>query len=178
MAYSGVLKDRRRDIHARIVSAMEKLYADRLSEQIERLAEHAVRGQLKEKALGYLRQAGAKAAEREAYHEAVALFEQALKVLAELPETRQTLEHAVDLRFDIRNVLQPLGDRERIAKVLLEAEALAGRLRDPKRSGWVQSYLTEQHWMLGRAEEAAKLWRAPGELVHPGGRAILRVRVR
>ena len=154
VAYSGLLKDRRRDIHARIVSAMEKLYADRLNEQIERLAEHAVRGQLKEKALGYLRQAGAKAAEREAYQEAAALFERALDVLAELPETRQTLEDAIDLRFDIRNVLQPLGDRERIAKYLRDAEALADRLRDPRRSGWVQSYLTEQHWMLGRAGEA------------------------
>ena len=155
VAYSGLLKDRRRDVHAGIVSAMEKLYADRLNEQVERLAEHALRGQLKEKALAYLRQAGAKAAEREAYREAVTLVEQALRVLAELPETRETLEFAIDLRFDMRNVLQPLGERERIARYLREAEALADRLADARRIAWIQSYLTEQYWMLGRAEEAS-----------------------
>ena len=42
--YSGVLHERRRDIHARVVDAMEKLYGDRLGEQVERLAHHAVAG--------------------------------------------------------------------------------------------------------------------------------------
>src|SRR4029077_19044989 len=46
VAYSGVLRERRRDIHARVVGSMEKLYADRLGEQVERLAHHAVRGEL------------------------------------------------------------------------------------------------------------------------------------
>jgi class 3 adenylate cyclase/tetratricopeptide (TPR) repeat protein len=155
VAYSGLLKNRRRDIHARIVTAMEKLYADRIVEKVERLAEHAVRGELKEKALAYLRRAGAKAAEREAYREALVLLEQALRVLPELPETRETLECAVDLRFDIRNVLQPLGDREQIARYLREAEGLAERLGDARRIGWIQSYLTEQYWMLGRSDDAA-----------------------
>ena len=66
VTYSGVLHERRREIHARVVDAMEKLYADRLGEQVERLAYHAVRGELKEKAVHYLRQAGAKAAARSA----------------------------------------------------------------------------------------------------------------
>jgi class 3 adenylate cyclase/tetratricopeptide (TPR) repeat protein len=154
VAYSGLLQGRRRDIHARVVDVMEKLYADRLGEQVERLADHALRGQLRERAVGYLRQAGAKAADRQAYRESVALFEQALGVLAQLPENRQTLEQAVDLRFDIRNALQPLGDRQRIAHYLGEAERLASRLGDRRRVGWVQSHLTEQFWMLGRYDDA------------------------
>jgi len=48
-------------LHARIASSMETLYADRLGEQVERLAHHAARGELGEKAVVYLRQAGAKA---------------------------------------------------------------------------------------------------------------------
>jgi tetratricopeptide (TPR) repeat protein len=150
-----VLQERRRDIHARIVDAIEKLYADRLSEQVERLADHAVRGQLWDKAVSYLRQAGTKAAERVAYREAVALFEQALEALSHLPENHDTLEQAIDIRFDIRNALQPLGDRERIANYLGEAERLATRLGDARRIGWVQSYLTDHHWIFGRYGDAA-----------------------
>ena len=155
VAYSGLLHDRRRDIHARIVDAMEKLYADRLGEQVERLAEHALRGQLRDKAVDYLRQAGARAADRQAYREAARLFEQALETLAQLPESRERLEQAVDLRFDIRNVLQPLGDRQRIAGYLRETEALVARLDDPRRTAWVRSYLTEHFWILGRYDDAA-----------------------
>ena len=73
VTYSGVLHERRRDIHARVVDAMEKLYADRLGEQVERLAHHAVRGELQEKAVHYLRQAGGKAAARSALSDARSL---------------------------------------------------------------------------------------------------------
>src|SRR6516162_8297184 len=57
VTYRGVLHERRRNIHARVVDAIEKLYADRLGEQVERLAHHAVRAELPEKAVHYLRQA-------------------------------------------------------------------------------------------------------------------------
>jgi tetratricopeptide (TPR) repeat protein len=155
VAYAGLLHARRREIHARIVAAMEDLYANRMAEQIERLAHHARLGELWSKALPYLRQAGAKAAERPAYREAFTLLEQALEVLTHLPESRDSLEQAIDIRFDIRNVLQPLGEHDRIAGFLREAERLAARLDDPRRVGWIQSYLADHYWMLGRTEEAA-----------------------
>ena len=44
-----------------IVEAIEQLYADRLAEHVERLAHHALRGELWEKAVCYLRQAGQRA---------------------------------------------------------------------------------------------------------------------
>lgn len=155
VAYTGLLHERRREIHARIVGAMEKLYANRLTEQIERLAQHALLGELWTKALPYLRQAGAKTAERPAYREAFGIFEQALGVLKFLPESRETLQQAIDIRFDIRNVLQPLGDHDRISIYLREAERLAAKLDDPRRIGWIQSYLTDHFWLLGRTGEAA-----------------------
>src|SRR5262249_31354339 len=64
VTYSGVLHERRREIHARVVTAIEKLYPDRLAEQVERLAYHALQGNLKEKAVHYLRQAGGQGAAR------------------------------------------------------------------------------------------------------------------
>src|SRR5262249_47977623 len=110
VAYSSLLQERRRVLHTRIVEAIAGLSADRLTEQVERLAHHALRGEVWDRALAYCRQAGAKAATRSAYREAVAYFEQALTALQHLPEHRETLEQAVDLRLDIRNALIALGE--------------------------------------------------------------------
>ena len=101
VAYGSLLQERRRALHARIVEALEALAADRLAEQVERLAHHAVRGEVWDKALTYCRQAGDKAMARSAYREAVAYFEQALAALAHLPERARHQEQAIDLRFDL-----------------------------------------------------------------------------
>src|SRR5438128_3708542 len=81
VTYGGLLQERRRELHARIVAAVETLHRERLGEQIERLAHHALRGDLREKAVGYLRQAGLTAAARSALQDARAWVEQALGVL-------------------------------------------------------------------------------------------------
>ena len=54
-------QERRWALHAKVVEAIEQRAPDRLAEQIERLAHHALRGELREKAVHYLRQAGLKA---------------------------------------------------------------------------------------------------------------------
>ena len=87
-----------RVLHARIADAIERLYRDRLAEQVERLAHHALRGEVWDRALTYFRQAGAKAFARAANREAVECFEEALAVLQHLPERRETLEQGIDLR--------------------------------------------------------------------------------
>jgi class 3 adenylate cyclase/predicted ATPase len=101
VAYGGVLQERRRALHVKIVEAIERLYPDRLSEHVELLAHHASRGELWERAVEYLHQAGRKAAERSAYKEAASHFEQALEALGHEPQTRRTLEQAVDIRVDL-----------------------------------------------------------------------------
>jgi len=58
VAYGSLLHDRRRALHGQIVGAIERVYADRLSEHADRLAHHAFRGEMWEKALGYLREMG------------------------------------------------------------------------------------------------------------------------
>jgi hypothetical protein len=59
VAYGSLLHHRRRALHARIVGAIERIHADRLSEHGDRLAHHAFRGEMWEKALHYLREMGA-----------------------------------------------------------------------------------------------------------------------
>ena len=72
----------------------------RTAEHVERLAHHAVRGELWDKAVEYLHQAGKKAS-RSATQEAIAYFEQALDVIKHLPDTTQTIEKAINIRVDL-----------------------------------------------------------------------------
>ena len=46
VAYNSLLHERRRALHAQLVAAIEKLYADRATEQVERLAHHAFRARV------------------------------------------------------------------------------------------------------------------------------------
>jgi class 3 adenylate cyclase/tetratricopeptide (TPR) repeat protein len=142
VAYGSVLQERRRTIHAKIVEAIERLYPERLVEQVELLAHHAFYGELWEKAVTYLRQAGAKAADRSAHREAVSYFEQALEAIKHLQESRETSELGIDIRIDMRRSLQPLGEQAKILERMREAEALAQSLDDQRRLGQVSAYLS------------------------------------
>jgi DNA-binding NtrC family response regulator/tetratricopeptide (TPR) repeat protein len=132
VTYGGVLEDRRTELHRRIVAAIERGYPERLSEHVERLADHAVRGEMWEQAVAYLRQAGVKAVTRAAYREAVTCFEQALAALEHLPESADTLKCAIDLRLDLKVALFPVGEFERIFHYLRGAERLAISLDDQR----------------------------------------------
>ena len=156
VAYGSVLHDRRRPLHARIVDAIEVLYPERLTEQVERLAHHAVRGERWEKAVTHLRQAGAKAFARSANRDAASSFEQALTALGHLSETHEVLEQAVDLRFDLRTALFPLGEFERIAEYLREAESLVRALGDERRLGRLSVYMCQNLWVTGHPVEALR----------------------
>ena len=71
VTYTSLLHDQRRALHAKIVGAIEMRHLGRLDEHVERLGHHALRAELWERAAGYLRQAGEKAAFRSANREAV-----------------------------------------------------------------------------------------------------------
>jgi class 3 adenylate cyclase/tetratricopeptide (TPR) repeat protein len=159
VTYGGLLQERRQDLHARLVDAIEILHRDRLDEQTERLAHHASCGAVWPKAVMYLRQAGTKTAARSAYREAVAYFEQALTALKHLPESRDTLEQATDLRIDLRNSLWLVGEFDRMLGYLREAEDLARTLHDSHRLGWVWVYMSHYFWLLSHSDDARRFGR-------------------
>ena len=154
MAYSSLLQERRRGLHARIVEALEGLYADRLDEQIERLAHHALRGEVWDKAYTYHRQAGVKAMEQSAYPAVVASYEQALAALEHLPHERETLEQAIDLRLALRQALTTLQEGERALTHLHTAETLATALNDQWRLGRVFQSLVAAYRGMGNTDRA------------------------
>jgi class 3 adenylate cyclase/tetratricopeptide (TPR) repeat protein len=166
VAYSGLLLERRRVLHARIVEALEAFVGEgpygpaptqsrqRVGEQVERLAHHALRGEVWDKALTYFRQAGEIAMTRSAHREAIGYLEQALNALQHLPETRDTREQAVDLRLALRSALQPLGNVGRVLMSLREAESLAVALDDPHRLGRVSRALSNHFYLRGAPDQA------------------------
>ena len=154
VAYGRLLPERRRTLHARITEAIERLYPTRLADHVERLAHHAFEGETWAKAHAYLHQAGTKAYSRCAHQEAAACFDRALAALGRLPESRERTERVVDLRFDLRNTLQPLGEFERILECLREAETLARTLGDQRRLGEATAYLTDYFRLMGDQDRA------------------------
>jgi len=156
VAYSSLLQERRRAVHSRIATAMEKLYGERINEQIERLSHHALRGEDWARAVGYLHQAGAKSLSRSANREATTYFDQALAALKQLPETRETIERSVDLCLELRNALHPLGELERAFQTLQRAAHLAESIQDRRRQGRVLSYLAQSLRLRGDYQAAVK----------------------
>ena len=156
VAYQGLLHEGQRALHASITEAIERLSTEGVIEQAERLAHHAVRGELWEKAVAYLRQAGLRAMARAAYRGAMAHLEQALGTLRRLPETRETTELTIDISIDLRNALLPLGDRARIAEHLHEAGVLARTLGDQHRLARIATFMVNQRLVTGDYDEAVR----------------------
>jgi tetratricopeptide (TPR) repeat protein len=173
VAYGSLLPERRRALHARLVAAIEHLTEDRGDEPIERLARHALQGEVWDKALTYCWQAGEKAMAGSAHREAVGSFEQALSVLPHLPETHDTLEQAVDLRLALRSALRPLGDFGRILTCLREAERLAEALDDRRRLSQVLRYLSSYFYLMDAYDQAIVAAQRALALATTGEEAVL-----
>ena len=113
-AYVTMLKSRRRQLHASIAKTLVERFPALIESQPEIVAHHFTEAGLASEAIGYWVKAGRHAYAHWANQEAARFFERALRVLETLPETRATLEQAIDLRVDLKTSLIPLGQFERI----------------------------------------------------------------
>ena len=130
VAYGRLLSPRRKLLHRQVAEAIEAIYGGELERHHLALGHHYRESEVWDRATTYLGQAGVGAVARLASREAAASFEQAMAALGHLPETRGTIEQAIDLRLYLRAALLPLGQNDRMIEVLEEAEALAGKLED------------------------------------------------
>jgi tetratricopeptide (TPR) repeat protein len=133
VAYGSLLQEQRRVIHARIAEALEGLAGGQVTEQVERLASHALRGEVWEKVVCYAYQAGTRAADRSAYGQAGAFFDQALAALAHLPESEETLAQTVDLYKARANMHAALREFNQLLAYSEKIWSLAETLGDPHR---------------------------------------------
>ena len=157
VAYESLLHEQRRALHARAMDTIERLHRERLIEHVDRLARHALAGEVWTKAVFYLRDAGQKAASRSANREAAVSFEQALRALEHEPESRARTELAIDLRFALRNVLHASGEFSRTLTPLREAEALAQTIDDERRLGTACAHLSQYFRLVDDLAESIEL---------------------
>jgi DNA-binding NtrC family response regulator/tetratricopeptide (TPR) repeat protein len=164
VAYGSLLRERRRALHACIVEALEALAPERVAEQVEGLAHHALRGEVWDRAVTYCQQAGARAEDRAAPREAVVYFEQALQGLGHLREHGDTRVLAIELRLALGSPLNTLGEYGRRLALLGEAEALARALDDRARLVQVLAKMAQLRRITGDRDGAIATGRQALEL--------------
>ena len=81
VAYEAILHERRKVLHERVGTAIERLDADRLEERYRELARHFARSANSAKAIEYLVRAGDAAAAKFAFREAESCWEDALRLI-------------------------------------------------------------------------------------------------
>ena len=159
VAYAQILPPRRKLLHGLVAKALEEVYAENLEPHYAALGIHYRAGEVWNKAVAYLRQAGQKAGTHSANREAVMYFEQALEALGHLPKNRETLELAVDLRLDLQPPLNTLREVGRIVEYLSQADSISEALGDKRRRGSIAAGLTAYYATVGmntRALEAGE----------------------
>ncbi|HEY3099613.1 MAG TPA: AAA family ATPase [Methylomirabilota bacterium] len=158
VASEALVPVQRKAMHRVIATSMEDVYAGDLERHCAALAAHCRDGELWDKAVTYLTEAGMRAAERSAPREAAAALEQALVALERLPESRKTLEQAVDVRLALHTSLYAMAELKRGHQTLCDAEAPARKLGDARRSALLASQTGQSLWVTGRSREALPLF--------------------
>ena len=173
--YGELLLPRRTVLHAAVARAIEELSGARPDEHVERLAYHAFRGQLWDRAVQYGQRAGEIAAERSASAQALAHFDQGMQALAHLPESRETLKSGIDL-LRLRSSHQfALGDRAAVLHDAEEAMRLAERLADGPTLARTASLRANALWFAGDNRRALEAGRHAVALADASGDLVARI---
>jgi class 3 adenylate cyclase/tetratricopeptide (TPR) repeat protein len=155
VAYAGLLTAQRRELHARIASAMARTADEsRLAEQAERLSYHALRGEQWQAAFTFARRAAARSAGLCVDDDAERLYERAVEAISRVAPGEERDRADIDLRLEMRSVLWRLGRVERMTQLFADAEAVATRLGDPRRLNAIYAFLLQYYWAMGEPERA------------------------
>jgi predicted ATPase len=154
VAYEGMLLRHRRALHASVLAAIEAGHAGRLDALTERLAEHAWKGEVWDKAVDYYYKAGQRANEGSAHGIAIDFLESALDALSRLPKESATIARGVDIRLGLRIALGAAADFVRLRQCLHEAEELATAIGDQRKLALITISRSTMLSNLGALDEA------------------------
>jgi tetratricopeptide (TPR) repeat protein len=172
VAYGGLLHERRRALHARVVATLEDVRSDRLREHFESLVHHAYRGEQWEKTVRYARLAGDEAAARSAHRQVIELCQQAVNALEHMADTEWTRREEVEIRHAMRNAHLALGDLDAIPANLHRALTLAEALDDSQLRSRITSSLAHYHWLRRELPQAFPLAHRGIELAERTGDVV------
>jgi class 3 adenylate cyclase/tetratricopeptide (TPR) repeat protein len=158
VTYAALLHDRRRELHARVLTVMEELYEERLAEHVDELARHALRAHAWEAAAQYSIDAARRARTRDANRDAARLLEQGLDALGRMPESTDNLSTSLDILTELRTVHWRLNQIRRSIDLTDRAEELAHKLGDRRQLAKVRMFRAFTFFHFGehgRAFQAA-----------------------
>ena len=143
-AYSTLLRERRRTLHARIAEALEGQFADVADHQPELVARHCTEAGLIEKGINYWLRAGRNAAARYANLEAIAHLQRGIEALEHLPSG--ALRDRLDL--DMQLALGPCVIAAQGPASTLAAATFARARQVCERLGDPPEYLHVMNWLM------------------------------
>lgn len=136
VAYEGLLKSERIELHARVAAAIEAQFAGRVEEVTETLAYHYSEGAVLEKAVEYLRAAGRKAMDRYALVEAEAHFRRAYEMLEAADQDAKRDRAIVDLLLDWALLFYYQAHLDDLGDLLDLHQGSVDRLNDDTKRMW------------------------------------------
>jgi tetratricopeptide (TPR) repeat protein len=159
VAYEGLLAERRRELHAAALAALERLHAGRLEEAAETLAHHAVRAEAWAPAVDHLRAAAARAYERGAIGDTMQGLEEALALTARLPATPDNAARTIDVRLDLHAPVLMQGQTARLLALHDETHTLARAAGDRLRLGRTLYRMSSARWLTAQYADGGALAR-------------------
>ena len=139
-AYSTLLRERRRALHARIAETLETQFHEIAESQPELVARHCTDANLIEKAAAFWAKAGRRSLERSALVEAIAQLSRALDQMATLPGTPALRSEQIKLQVALITPLmhikgyaapETMAAAERVNLLIEQAKALGEPPEDP-----------------------------------------------
>jgi len=104
-AYASLLRERRRQLHARIATVLESQYREVVRTQPEELARHYAAAGLNSEAIGYYRKAATRAIAASANTEAIAHLRKGLELLQSLPPSLERRMGELDFQMTLGSPL-------------------------------------------------------------------------
>jgi DNA-binding NtrC family response regulator/tetratricopeptide (TPR) repeat protein len=149
-AYGSLQDLERKLLHAIVLKSMERFWAGSETAHAEVLADQAVRGEVWERAVDYLRTVSSRAYSRGALAQAIECLETALELVGRLPASVEAAQRAIDVRLDLHPALLTVGRVREIAELHPEAERLARQIDDDVRLAQVLRHRSQFSWLGGR----------------------------
>jgi predicted ATPase/class 3 adenylate cyclase len=133
VAYNTLLLQKRKELHEKVGSAIEEMYPSRLEEFYGVLAHHFSKSDNRVKAVYYLTLVGKRAKDVLSTDEALANFNEALKLLGQMEKTDNNEGKRIDILFEIENIYDNIAKRDDQKKILEEIITLSKDINDKSR---------------------------------------------
>ena len=165
VAYHGLLKKERREIHEQIAQVIERLFHYRLPEFYEALAFHYARGKSLRKGVEYLMKSGHKSIQRYAAEEAHRYYQEAFDLQPQKSDTSQeNIVLLIDLLIEWAFVFYYRAEFKCMIALFFEYRHVAESLHDKARLGMFYAWLGFANFMVGNAKHANRYLRKALEL--------------